>query len=84
MTDNYHGGYVKALLDIKGWIEQHSDAMKVSKMFNQKKILALLQGFIDNKDLMMKYGDNTELVITKDGKVISLEEFERNKNELKL
>lgn len=81
MTDNYRGGYVKALLDIKSWIEQHSDAMKVSKMFNQKKILALLQGFIDNKDLMMEYGDNTELVITKDGKVISLEEFERNKND---
>ena len=84
MIDNYRSGYTKALLDLKGWIENHSDIMKYSKMFNQKKIISLIQGFIDNRDLVIKYGDMTELVITKEGKIISLEEYERTKNEFKL
>ena len=74
LQDNflYRQGYFKALLDVKNYFEKHSESLKHNKMYNAKKIPLLLQAFIDNADEMIMWGDEIELMLSKDGKNVFL------------
>lgn len=48
--DSYRQGYIKALIDVKNYVDSHSHVMKHYKLYNSKKLPMLLQAFIDNAD----------------------------------
>ena len=63
----YRQGYFKCLLDIRNWIERHSESLKRNKLFNKKGILLLLKGILENEEEFMEWGEWTEFVLKKDG-----------------
>lgn len=68
--DSYRQGYIKALIDVKNYVDSHSHVMKHYKLYNSKKLPMLLQAFIDNADEMIAMGDMIELTLTFDQKSI--------------
>lgn len=68
--DSYRQGYIKALIDVKNYVDNHSYVMKQCKLYNSKKLPMLLQAFIDNADEMIAMGDMIELTLTFDQKSI--------------
>lgn len=71
MLDSYRQGYLKALMDVKDYLDYHSESLKHNRAFNSKKIPLLCQAFIDYHEVMMTYGGSElELILTKEGKVI--------------
>lgn len=68
--DSYRQGYIKALIDVKNYVDSHSYVMKQWKIYNSKKLSMLLQAFIDNADEMIAMGDMIELTLTFDQKSI--------------
>ena len=68
--DSYRQGYIKALIDVKNYVDSHSYVMKNHKLYNSKKLPMLLQAFIDNADEMIAMGDMIELTLTFDQKSI--------------
>ena len=64
--DSYRQGYIKALIDVKNYVDSHSCVMKQWKIYNSKKLSMLLQAFIDNADEMIAMGDMIELTLTFD------------------
>lgn len=48
--DSYRQGYIKALIDVKNYVDSHSHVMKHYKLYNSKKLPMLLQAFIDNAE----------------------------------
>lgn len=68
--DSYRQGYIKALIDVKNYVDSHSRVMKQWKIYNSKKLPMLLQAFIDNADEMIAMGDMIELTLTFDHKSI--------------
>ena len=68
--DSYRQGYIKALIDVKNYVDSHPCVMKQWKIYNSKKLPMLLQAFIDNADEMIAMGDMIELTLTFDHKSI--------------
>lgn len=68
--DSYRQGYIKALIDVKSYVDSHSDVMKWNKLYSQKRLPLLLQAFIENADEMIAMGDMIELAFTADKKSI--------------
>lgn len=68
--DSYRQGYIKALIDVKNYVDNHSCVMKQWKLYSSKKLPMLLQAFIDNADEMIAMGDMIELTLTFDHKSI--------------
>ena len=68
MSDTYRGGYIKALIDIKNYVDSHSESMKRYKLYSAKNLPILLQAFIDNADEMIAMGDMAEIVLPANNK----------------
>lgn len=58
---DYENGYIKALNDVKNWIEKHSIAMKYCRMYNQKNIEMLLNAICKGAYVFQQYGEDTEM-----------------------
>ena len=78
MTDNYSGGYFKAILDIFNILSfEFDDTSLKSKKKYKTFVITFLSCLLSNPELredMMKYGANvkyfdTQLVITPEGEV---------------
>ena len=49
MQDTFNGGYTKALLDVQAYIKDHSDMMKLLKLYNRKGIEKLIDALVNNR-----------------------------------
>ena len=49
MQDTFNGGYTKALLDVQAYIKDHSDVLKLYKLYNRKGIEKLIDALVDNR-----------------------------------
>lgn len=73
MLDTYRGGYTKALLDVKELLNSHSERLAYSKVLTKKGIKnlsAIIDGMIEYKDVMMKWGEDADFIMTPEGKFI--------------
>lgn len=73
MLDTYRGGYTKALLDVKEILENHSESLAYRKVLTKKSIKnlsAIIDGMIEYKDVLMKWGDHADCLRTPEGKFI--------------
>lgn len=52
--------YRKALRDVVGWLENHSESMKLFHLTTGKDYMAMLRMFRDNPDHLMEYGAHAE------------------------
>jgi hypothetical protein len=64
---DYENGYRKSLEDVVNWIERHSESLKHSKLNNRNGIIRLMKAMRSNCDVMMKYGEDTEIMLMPDG-----------------
>lgn len=73
MQDTYRGGYLKALLDIKEFLNSRSERFAYSKVLTKKGIKnlsAIIDGMIEYKDVLMKWGEHADCIMTPEGKFI--------------
>lgn len=59
MTDNYYSGYIKALLDIRDYLDYHSDMLKHNRCYNEKAMISLVDLFIVNRHEIAEQGGMT-------------------------
>lgn len=55
--------YLGCLVDIKNYLDSHSESIQYCKRNNIKGVKEILNQFIDNIDDFIKYGDDIEIVI---------------------
>lgn len=73
MLDTYRGGYIKALLDVKELLNSRSEGLACSKVLTKKGIKnlsAIIDGMIEYKDVLMKWGKHADFIMTPEGKFI--------------
>lgn len=73
MLDTYRGGYTKALLDVKEFFEQYSESLAYRKVVTKKGIKnlsAIIDGMIEYRDVLMKWGEHADCIMTPEGKFI--------------
>lgn len=73
MLDTYRGGYTKALLDVKELLNSRSERLAYSKILTKKgikNISAIIDGMIEHKDVLMKWGEHADCIMTPEGKFI--------------
>ena len=56
MTDTYNGGYTKALLDVQAYIKDHSESLKLYRLYNRKGIEKLIDALVNNRAEMRNTG----------------------------
>ena len=61
MRETYRGGYLKALLDVKSFFENHSECLKFNRLFNQKGVMKVLNALIENREELLETGDVANL-----------------------
>lgn len=57
MIETYTGGYLKALLDVRSFFEEHSETLKLNRLYNQKGVQQLHDALIENRDELRTTGD---------------------------
>ena len=57
MIETYTGGYLKALLDVRSFFEEHSGVLKLNRLYNQKGVMQVLNALIENRDELRATGD---------------------------
>lgn len=71
MTDTYHGGYTKALLDVRDFFEGFEEAFAFHKVLSRKankQVQSILTSMLNNRNEMMKWGGaHMALLIDKNG-----------------
>lgn len=68
MTDTYNGGYTKALLDVQAYIQNHSEGLKMYRLYNRAGIEKLIAALIENRVELRETGD-VKLIWNKEKKV---------------
>lgn len=70
LNGDYNRGYTKALLDVKNFFEEHSEAMKYNKLYSHKGISAVLSALIQNHEELRETGTVDNSIVEKDKKSI--------------
>ena len=65
LDGQYNAGYIKALIDVKNFFEDHSEAMKRCHLNNQKGISALLKLILENYEELRETGDIENVIVSK-------------------
>ena len=65
---DYEQGYSKAVSDIKNYLESHTETLKWHNMSNLKGICELLSLFEKERDMLIKYGSDIEVIAEYSGK----------------
>lgn len=63
LDGQYNAGYIKALIDVKNFFEDHSEAMKACRLNNQKGISALLKFILENHEELRETGDIENVIV---------------------
>lgn len=72
MDGRYNAGYCKALIDVKNFFEDHSEAMKSCCLNNQKGISALLKFILENHEELRETGDIENVIVYRQQKKITI------------
>ena len=65
LDGRYNAGYIKALIDIKDFFEDHSEAMKLYHLNNQKGISALLKFILENHEELRETGTIENTIVSR-------------------
>lgn len=63
LDGRYNAGYIKALIDVKNFFEDHSEVMKRCRLNNQKGISALLKLILENHEELRETGDIENVIV---------------------
>lgn len=66
LNGEYIKGYTKGLLDVMNFFDEHSDALKVNKCYNQKDVHKILRFLLDNRNELRETGTIDNIIITND------------------
>jgi hypothetical protein len=64
----YSKGYFKALLDMRNWLDDHSDSMKTFRLNNCAGLKSIVQYFLDHHYEAQMYGGYLEVHLPKKAK----------------
>ena len=68
---DYENGYIQALLDVKDYIQQHSETLKRNRLSNCKGFLKLLSAMAKYWNTMLTYGADASFILTNEKEIIA-------------
>ncbi|MBO7715765.1 MAG: hypothetical protein J6S85_19540 [Methanobrevibacter sp.] len=64
----YDNGYQQAVLDLKNYVEKHSESFKCYKLFNYQGFITFLNAVLENQDAFMKEKEDTVFILKEENK----------------
>lgn len=66
LNGDFNRGYTTALVNVLSFFDEHSDALKANRMYNQKGVHAVLQFLQNNREELRETGTIENIVVSKD------------------
>lgn len=66
LNSEFIKGYTKGLLDVMNFFDEHSNALKVNKCYNQKDVHKILRFLLDNRNELRETGNIDNIIIGRD------------------
>ena len=77
LNGDYIRGYTTALINVLKFLDDHSEAMKVNKMYNQNCVRAVLNFLLENKEEMRETGTIEDIVVSKEKNKVIIKKIGR-------
>lgn len=70
LNGDFNRGYTTALVNILSFFDEHSDALKANRMYNQKGVHAVLDFLLKNREELRENGTIENVIVSRDKNAI--------------
>lgn len=70
LNGDFNRGYTTALVNVLNFFDEHSDALKANRMYNQKSVHAVLDFLLNNREELRENGAIENVIVSRDKNVI--------------
>ena len=66
LNGDFNRGYTMGLLNVLNFFDEHSDALKANRMYNQKGVHAVLDFIVKNREELRENGTIENVIVSRD------------------
>lgn len=70
LNGDFNRGYTTALANVLSFFDEHSDALKANRMYNQKGVHAVLDFLLKNREELRENGTIENVIVSRDKNAI--------------
>ena len=70
LNGNFNRGYTTALVNVLNFFDEHSDALKANRMYNQKGVHAVLDFLLKNREELREMGTIENVIVSRNKNAI--------------
>lgn len=70
LNGDFNRGYTTALVNILSFFDEHSDALKANRMYNQKGVHAVLDFLVQNREELRENGTIENVIVLRNKNAI--------------
>lgn len=70
LNGDFNRGYTTALVNVLSFFDEHSDALKANRMYNQKGVHAVLDFLLKNREELRENGTIGNVIVSRDKNAI--------------
>lgn len=70
LNGDFNRGYTTALVNVLSFFDEHSDALKANRMYNQKGVHAVLDFLLKNREELCENGTIENVIVSRDKNAI--------------
>lgn len=70
LNGDFNRGYTTALVNVLSFFDEHSDALKANRMYNQKGVHAVLDFLLKNREELRENGTIENVIVSRDKNAI--------------
>lgn len=70
LNGDFNRGYTTALANVLSFFNEHSDALKANRMYNQKGVHAVLDFLLKNREELRENGTIENVIVSRDKNAI--------------
>lgn len=72
LNGDFNRGYTTALVNVLSFFDEHSDALKANRMYNQKGVHAVLDFLLKNREELRENGTIENVIVSRDKNAIAI------------
>lgn len=72
LNGDFNRGYTTALVNVLTFFDEHSDALKANRMYNQKCVHAVLDFLLKNREELRENGTIENVIVSRDKNAIAI------------
>lgn len=70
LNGDFNRGYTTTLVNVLSFFDEHSDALKANRMYNQKGVHAVLDFLLKNREELRENGTIENVIVSRDKNAI--------------